>query len=79
MQPIRHANQVGATLQARRKALKLSQAQVAERLGLSQNRLSELESAPQTLTVDQLLALVNALGLELRIGEPSGKTYKVEW
>lgn len=79
MHPIKHANQVGTALQSRRKALKLSQAQVAERLGLSQNRLSELESAPQTLTVDQLLALINVLGLELRIGESSGKASKVEW
>lgn len=79
MQPIKHANQVGATLQARRKALKLSQAQLAEKVGLSQNRISELESAPHTLTVDQLLALINVLGLELRIGEPAGKANKVEW
>ncbi|HUQ09208.1 MAG TPA: helix-turn-helix transcriptional regulator [Steroidobacteraceae bacterium] len=79
MQPIKHANQVGATLQARRKALELSQTEVAERLGLSQNRLSELERAPQTLTVDQLLALINLLGLELHIQEKSASTNKVEW
>ncbi|HTU66417.1 MAG TPA: helix-turn-helix domain-containing protein [Steroidobacteraceae bacterium] len=79
MPAITHATQLGATLAARRKALKLSQTQVAERLGLSQNRLSELESRPETLTVEQLLALANALGLELALGERAGSKHKVEW
>jgi HTH-type transcriptional regulator / antitoxin HipB len=78
MHPITHAKQVGATLLGRRKALGLSQAQVAEKLGLSQNRISELEKEPDTLTVQQLLALANVLGLELTIAErPS--TRKAEW
>jgi HTH-type transcriptional regulator / antitoxin HipB len=79
MQPITHATQVGATLQARRKTLKLSQTQVAERLGLSQNRLSELENNPQTMTIEQLLALLNALGLEIGIRERDTRSSKVEW
>src|SRR5690349_13518661 len=79
MHSITHSTQVGAILAARRKALKLSQTQVAEKLGLSQNRLSELESQPETLTVAQLLALANVLGLGLQLGDaPGGKT-KVEW
>ena len=78
MQPVTHATQIGATLQGQRKALKLSQTQVADRLGLSQNRLSELESNPQALTVEQLLALLNVLGLEMGIREQAGKT-KAEW
>ncbi|MEO8016211.1 MAG: helix-turn-helix domain-containing protein [Pseudomonadota bacterium] len=80
MNPITTARQIGASLQGRRKHLKLSQAEVASRLGLSQNRLSELEADPGTLTVEQLLALVNALGLELRLGDrASGGKSKVEW
>ena len=79
MQPVTHATQIGATLQARRKTLKFSQTQVAERLGLSQNRLSELESHPQTLTVEQLLALLNVLGLEMSIRESAASKAKVEW
>ena len=61
------------------KTLKLSQTQVAERLGLSQNRLSELENNPQTLTLEQLLALLNALGLEISIRERDARSSKVEW
>jgi len=79
MHPIVNANQVGASLAARRKSLKLSQKDVAARLGLSQNRLSELESRPQTLTLEQLLALLNVLGLEMRIDERSTIKSKVEW
>jgi HTH-type transcriptional regulator/antitoxin HipB len=79
MHPITSATQIGATLAARRKALNLSQTDVANRLGLSQNRLSELESRPETLTVEQLLALVNVLGLEVALGERAGGKAKVEW
>jgi HTH-type transcriptional regulator / antitoxin HipB len=80
MHPITSPTQIGATVAARRKALKLSQTDVAARLGLSQNRLSELESHPETLTVEQLLALANVLGLEVALGERAGgKNNKVEW
>jgi HTH-type transcriptional regulator / antitoxin HipB len=70
MQPITHSAQLGALLTARRKTLKLSQARIAERLGLSQNRVSELESRPETLTVAQLLLLANALGLTIHVETP---------
>ena len=80
MQRITHPTHLGATLQSRRKALKLSQAQVAERLSLSQNRLSELEANPETLTAQQLLSLLNVLGLEMSIGESTDDARKpVEW
>ncbi len=81
MPAITHPNQVGATLLARRKSLEFSQTEVAGKLGLSQNRLSELENRPETMTVEQLLALLNVLGLELSIAERSsgaGRS-KVEW
>jgi HTH-type transcriptional regulator/antitoxin HipB len=62
-----HPQQVGALLTARRKALKLSQTQVGARIALSQNRVSELESAPATLTLAQLLKLLEVLELELQV------------
>jgi HTH-type transcriptional regulator/antitoxin HipB len=71
--------QIGAILQSRRKSLDLTQEQVASRLGLSQNRLSVLESRPATLTVEQLLALLNILGLEMRIAEQTAGKSRVEW
>ena len=79
MHAVTTATQIGATLAARRKHLELTQEQVASRVGLSQNRLSVLESRPETLTVDQLLALLNVLGLEMRIDERAAPKSKVEW
>ncbi len=61
------STQVGQVLANRRRALKLSQQAVAAKLGISQNRLSELEENPDRLTLDRLLALANVLGLELAI------------
>jgi HTH-type transcriptional regulator / antitoxin HipB len=72
--------QIGAILAARRKQLDLSQAQVAARVGLSQNRLSVLEKNSATLTAKQLMALLNVLGLELAVNEKvSGGKPKAEW
>jgi HTH-type transcriptional regulator/antitoxin HipB len=65
--PVLTAMQVGRLLQSARKARKLSQQQVASRVGLSQKRISALELNPGAISVDQLLALCAALGLELVI------------
>ena len=80
MQSIATASQIGSALVARRKTLGLSQNDIGTKLNLSQNRISELETNPGTITVAQLLALASALGLELRLGMPAtGKSAKVEW
>lgn len=59
------AAQAGQLLAGRRKTSRLSQQWVADRLGISQNRLSELEEQPGRLTLERLIALANVLGLEL--------------
>ncbi len=79
MHSINSPTQIGAILTGRRKHLKLSQTDVANRLGLSQNRISELEAKPETLTVEQLLALLNVLGLEMTLGDRAGGKPRVEW
>jgi HTH-type transcriptional regulator/antitoxin HipB len=71
-QPIVTPTQLGIVLQGMRKSRKLSQAQLAARLGLSQNRLSELERNPGTLSVEQLLALCAQLGLQLTVQARDG-------
>jgi len=76
--PVTSAMQVGAIVAARRKQLELTQTEVASKLGLSQNRLSVLESRPGTLTVDQLMALLIALGLEMRIEQRGPNKPKAE-
>ncbi|VCU68213.1 antitoxin HipB [Pigmentiphaga humi] len=73
-------SQVGILLAARRKALGLSQAAVASRLGISQNRLSELESRPESFTLDRLLALAGLLGLDLLLQDKAeAPASKSEW
>jgi HTH-type transcriptional regulator / antitoxin HipB len=59
--------QLGQILTSRRRALKLSQRDLAAKLAMSQNRLSEIEANPGAITVERLLALTNLLGLELTI------------
>jgi HTH-type transcriptional regulator/antitoxin HipB len=72
--------QIGAILASRRKQLGLSQAELAARVGLSQNRLSVLEKNSSTLTARQMVALLNALGLDLAINDrPAGAKPKAEW
>lgn len=66
-QPIVTPDQLGLILQGMRKSRKLSQAQLAARLGLSQNRISELERNAGTLSVEQLLAICAQLGLQLTV------------
>jgi HTH-type transcriptional regulator / antitoxin HipB len=68
-QPLVTAPQLGQLLVASRKRRKLTQAEVAQRVGLSQNRISYLERNPGELSFKQLLSWCSAIGLELRLGE----------
>ena len=79
MRAITTPSQVGAILATRRKHLKLSQTEVAQKVGLSQNRLSVLEANPSALDTRKLLAWLHALGLEMTLGEKSAGKAKVEW
>ena len=79
-QKLTTALQVGHLLAASRKAQDMTQAQAAARLGISQARLSELEKNPGRLSVERLLVLVNALGLELVLRSPIEETAPApEW
>lgn len=68
MQTLTAPTQLQQAIIARRKKLKLSQANVASRLGISQNRYSELESSIELITLDRLLVLISILELELQFG-----------
>lgn len=63
------AAQLGQLLKARRKSRGLTQAAIASRLNLSQNRVSYLELHPEDLSFKQLIAWCAAVDLELRVGE----------
>ena len=55
-------------LRVARRDLKLTQARLGEMVGLSQNRISELEANPGLMTVEQFLKLAAALRLAVYVG-----------
>lgn len=73
------SQQAGQILTSRRKSLGLSQASAAAGLGISQNRLSELETHPERLTLERLISLAGVLGLELVLQEKKPYTDESEW
>lgn len=75
-------SQAVQALVSRRKARKITQGVVASRLGISQSRLSEIETRPETMTLDRLLAIAQMLELEIVIREKSEgvqSPLKSEW
>jgi transcriptional regulator with XRE-family HTH domain len=55
---------LGQTVAKRRRELRLTQSDIAEKLGLSRASLANLENGRQRIMVHQLFALVNALKLK---------------
>lgn len=79
-QPLTNTKPLGRILAARRRALKLSQDVLARKLGLSQNRLSEIETDASAISIQRLLEILSVLGLELAIQERSAEDAKRgEW
>lgn len=66
--PIRTTGQLGPVLRSLRKARGWSQAELGRRVGLSQERISAIESRPEKVNLDTLLTLAMALDAELSIG-----------
>jgi HTH-type transcriptional regulator/antitoxin HipB len=79
--PLVTAAQLAQLLVSTRKRHKLTQTAVANRVGLSQNRISYLEKHPDEISVKQLLSWCSALELELRLGErdTSSGSSSAEW
>ena len=63
--PIRTADQLPALLQAFRREAGLTQAEVALRMGVSQQTLSAFERNAEKMGADRLLKLLGLLGVEL--------------
>lgn len=71
--------QVADILRQRRRSRGLSQTDIAFKLGLSQARVSAIESKPASLTLDRLIALANLLDLEVVLRDRSPKRSTAGW
>lgn len=67
---VRTPDQLPALLRAFRKQAGLTQAEVALRLGVSQQTYSKLETKADAVGVPRLLKLLNILGVELSLSKP---------
>lgn len=60
-------SQLSSHLRALRKAKNLSQADLGIRLGLSQTRIARIEGDPLSISVEQLLRVISALGARVAL------------
>jgi HTH-type transcriptional regulator / antitoxin HipB len=71
---IRNAKEVGALVREHRLKLKLSQAELARRVGVSRLWIVLLEKGKPTAQLGLALRTLNAMGLSLEMGERSTST-----
>lgn len=76
-------DQIAQLLAASRRQAGLTQAEAAARIGVSQSRISALETDAGALTVAQLLALSGIYGLQLQVRDKNRPqpepTPLIEW
>lgn len=77
--PLLTARQLGQLLLSARKEKRLTQADLAARMGLSQARISQIELNPESITAQQLLTATAILGLELTLGLRQAATQTGDW
>lgn len=71
--------QLGHLLMSARRRKKLTQAEAARHAGISQSRLSVLETNPSAMTVTQLLALSALYGLRVTVEDQAAAASTAEW
>lgn len=66
---IRDYGEIGPLLKSRRLSMNLTQTQLGDRIGVSQERISKMESHPERITINNFLTLLMVLKLHLDITE----------
>jgi HTH-type transcriptional regulator/antitoxin HipB len=81
--PIQTAAQLSAHIKSLRKAKGLTQTQLGQLLGLGQVRIADIEKSPGTISVDQLIKILQALDTRLALQPVASRTpattQKQEW
>lgn len=79
--PVRHPQQLAPLLRALRRQAGLSQADLAARLGVSHQAVSQLEKQPERATVERLLRVLAALKVDLvlRPRDTAAKSIAGDW
>lgn len=72
--PIRILSQLRPVLQGFRKSRGLTQAELAARLGVSQQSYARLEANPGRASMARILAVLQALEIDLTLAARNGKT-----
>ena len=75
--PIQSPGQLSAHLRSFRKSRGINQVQLGAVLGVGQTRIARIERDPTAVSVEQFLALLGALGVQmvLRPNEPGNVDY----
>jgi HTH-type transcriptional regulator/antitoxin HipB len=69
--PIQSPGQLSAHLRSLRKSRGLNQVQLGAVLGVGQTRIARIERDPTAVSVEQFLALLGALGIQMAL-RPNG-------
>lgn len=70
--------QLRTILRSLRQASGLTQAQLGERLGVTQKRIARIEAAPEVTAYDQIARMVTAMGYRLLIEKPASQNKVAE-
>jgi len=68
---VRTPKDIGALIRAERRKTRLSQAQLAQRLGATQRWLSQAENGKSTAEIGMVLRVLNILGVQLDARVPT--------
>ena len=69
--PVQLSSQLQQLLKSLRKSRKMTQAELARRLGVVQSRIADIERDPGAVSVEQLLQLLAMLGAQMVVREIS--------
>lgn len=67
--PVSTPQQLRSVLRALRQSRQITQAELGQRLGVSQKRVARIEAAPEVTSFDQISRIAAALGYRLVIEE----------